>query len=115
MEHIRTIKNSGMLVVTASSDFNPMQQLKTLSIELQNMKFRGSVVFDLLYTNGQAYNRFVEINFDGTAFDRKSLNIIEHIDYNLKSEQDDFFRSAPDILAGTVLSEAERAAFISSH
>ena len=115
MESIRMTEGGRFVVITATADFSPMKQLKQLSSKLHDMGFSGSVVFDLLYTNGLAYNRFVEINFDGTAFDRNSLNIIEHIDYNLKNEQDDFFRSAPDILAGTVLSEAERAALISSH
>lgn len=107
MESMRIHKFNEVIVVTQTTELNPITNLDRLISYLQAIKFSGSVVFDLLYTNGLAYNRFVEINFDGTAFDRQSLNIIEHIDYNLKNEQDNFFRSAPDILVGTVLSEAE--------
>lgn len=107
MKEIRMIDSSKMAVVTAHDDYNPMQHLKKIGSELNSLKFKGIVLFDLLSTNGLTDNRFVKIIFNGIEFDRASFCVVEKIDESIKEEQDKIFRSQPRLLHSTVLSNYE--------
>lgn len=111
MKRLRVVENGEAVVITAFADYNPLQQLNKISAELENIRFRGPVVFDLLCTNGESNNRFVKLIFDGLKFDRKSFLVINDIDKKLKEEQDFFFRNHPDLLTESVLSSSELTQF----
>jgi hypothetical protein len=111
MKRLRVVENGEAVVITAFADYNPLQQLNNISTELENIRFQGPVVFDLLCTNGESNNRFVKLIFDGLKFDRKSFLVISDIDKKLKEEQDVFFRNHPNLLAECVLSSSELTQF----
>lgn len=105
MNHVRMADDTA--VVTATAEFKPLKELSKLEIELREKKFKGTVVFDLLYFNGLCDNRFIEILFDGKEFNRSSYKISGNIDSALKTYQDLFFSSQPMLLASSVLSTQE--------
>lgn len=98
---------SSQVVVTALPDFNPLKNLPYLEGKLKSGQFIGVILFDLLYINGLSDNRFVEMSFDGTEFERKSFSIKHDIDEKLKFEQDQFFIKNPDYLLSSILSPLE--------
>ncbi len=101
-------------VVTAISDYDPLTKLVDIEKELKKYKFKGLVLFDLLYTNGLCNNRFVEINFDGNKFNRKSYHIKSSISCILKKHQDNFFYQNPNFLTSSILTSNEVEKFISN-
>jgi hypothetical protein len=111
MNRLRVIKEMNLAVVTAIDEFNPLHQLSTLTSELSKENFRGKVVFDLLLFNGLSDNRFIQFDFDGTDFDRKSFTAVFESSFKLKSEQDQFFKSNIHILKRSVLSSSEIRCF----
>lgn len=113
MKRIRMI-GMNHAVVTALNDFDPLKNLKLLSNELQKMKFRGKVVFDLFSINGETSNRFAKMNFDGKEFNRSTFRIIK-TDINIKREQDQLFRASPKALSNSVLSSREIEEFVNYH
>lgn len=113
MNHVRLANNTA--VVTATADYEPLNKLTSLEIELREKKFKGLVVFDLLCFNGLCDNRFIEIIFDGKKFNRASYRINNKIDAVLKDYQDLFFSSQPALLASTVLSSKEVKSFTANN
>jgi hypothetical protein len=111
MNKLRVIKEMNLAVVTAIDEFNPLQHLKTLTSELSKEKFRGKVVFDLLLFNGLSDNRFIQFDFNGTDFDRSSFKALHESSFELKNEQNQFFKSNLHILKRSVLSSSELRCF----
>lgn len=112
MKKVRVIEEKRIAVVTATSDFNPLNNFKTLGEELAAMKFEGSVVLDLLARNGLASNRFLVIPFDGSKFDRSLLAVLTDLDIDLKKEQDSAIRQNSQFVSSTVLASQEIKEFL---
>ncbi|VAW66701.1 hypothetical protein MNBD_GAMMA10-180 [hydrothermal vent metagenome] len=113
MNPIRMANNTA--VVTATAGYEPLDKLPDLEIELRKKKFKGTVVFDLLYFNGLCDNRFIEIIFDGHEFNRASYKISRKIDSVIQAHQNLFFSSHPGLLASSVLSSQEVNNFTKTH
>jgi hypothetical protein len=59
----------GLSAVVFSVGFrNPMDALARVDSDLRESKVRGTVLFDLLLSNGTKYNRFIVGEFDGDHF-----------------------------------------------
>lgn len=111
MNKLRVVEPARVAVVTASGDYNPIQNLTKIGFELNKIKFKGSVVFDLLSFNGLSNNRFVQITFNDEGFDRASFCVLNNCDKLIVDEQDLFFKSHPNLLSSSVLSELELSHF----
>lgn len=69
--------NSNLVIIYATSYFNPLGNLEQLSEELAaSIKESCDILFDLLLSNGDSYNRFVTCKFDGGNIMRDSIDII---------------------------------------
>ena len=110
IKEIRVVGN--IAVITATAEFHPLRQLYKVSKALTSFNFRGEVLFDLLAVNGLADNRFINIYFDGNKFDRKSFAIECNVNPSVLKEQNNIARSDSRFLNGTVLSAAEKEAFL---
>jgi len=108
-KHIRLVQNTA--IITATDDFEPLYKLSLLEIELRETKFKGDVVFDLLFTNGLCENRFIEISFNGNSFNKQSFKVTK-IDKELRTFQNHYFSSRPKLLEKSVLSTDEIHCFI---
>lgn len=94
-------------VVTATSEFHPLRQLKQLTAELDNLQFGGSVLFDLLAVNGLAENRFASMKFSNRKFDRSSFALESEVNLSIKDQQDTIAKQDHTFLLGSVLSSEE--------
>lgn len=100
------------VIVTAISEDHPLRKLKLIALELVEKKFRGTVIFDLLFFNGNEINRFVFMTFDGLKFDKKHVSHSAHIDPKLEMYQNTYFLNNPLLLQSSVLSSSELREFI---
>ncbi len=99
-------------VITATAEFNPLRHMSQLSKELESLRFEGHVLLDLLSVNGLAENRFVSVEFDGHAFDRRSLSVESAIDPLLREEQNSLIKQNPSFLQDSVLTPSELNDFL---
>ncbi|WP_447079541.1 type II toxin-antitoxin system RnlB family antitoxin [Vibrio alginolyticus] len=94
-------------VVTATSYESPMSRLSEVSNSLRRElgKQPSLVIFDLLCSNGDEWNRFASMLFDGTKLIRNSFKVIEPdlIDSELLASQSSYFHSHPQFLTASVL------------
>lgn len=109
-EYIKMVSHDSM-IITAYPDSNPINKLKIIAHELIENKFKGTIVFDLLVFNGNEFNRFVSITFDGLRFDKKNIKYHAHIDPLLEIEQNNFFINNDYLLSASVLSSKEISNF----
>jgi hypothetical protein len=111
MNRVSVIESFKVAVVTASVDYNPMQNLKKLEPELEERGYSGNVVFDLLTCNGLSENHFIQIVFNVSSFDRSTFVVLEKCDQRIESIQNKYFRANPELLSASVLSRSEVMAF----
>ena len=105
---IKKIRIIGELaVVTATANFHPLRQLKQLTLELDNLQFEGTVLFDLLAVNGLAENRFASMKFSERKFDRWSFALESEVNPSIKDEQDTIAKQDKTFLLGSILSSEE--------
>ena len=69
-------KYSGGYIIFSRSYISPLSQYKRIEQELRDKNYTGPVIFDLLMTNGDEFNRFIEIYFNGTSLDMISTKIV---------------------------------------
>ncbi len=64
-------------IVFANSYVNPISFLPSIEEQLASMNFSGEVVFDLLLSNGETFNRIVASNAVQGKVDRKAFKIVD--------------------------------------
>ncbi|MFK5664353.1 type II toxin-antitoxin system RnlB family antitoxin [Pseudomonas shirazica] len=96
-----------MTVVTATSYENPLSRLSIIASEMRNTSHSSKeiVLFDLLCSNGEEWNRFVSINYNGTDFEKSTCSIVSKSDIptDLLETQTRFFQIHPEYLLDSVL------------
>ncbi|WP_416041841.1 type II toxin-antitoxin system RnlB family antitoxin [Edwardsiella ictaluri] len=105
------------MLVVATSYESPLSCLGSIAQHLRDEAFEGSVLFDLLCTNGLEDNRFVALYFDGMDFVRNTFRLVDKADLSpdLLHTQDKFFAEHPDILQMSLLNQNEVQAFTARH
>ncbi|WP_098466049.1 type II toxin-antitoxin system RnlB family antitoxin [Pseudomonas lurida] len=97
-----------MTVVTATSYENPLASLPIIASEMRNTchSSKEIVLFDLLCSNGEEWNRFASMNYNGTEFEKNTLHIISKcaIPADFIETQSRFFDKHPEYLLDSVLS-----------
>ena len=66
------------VIVFSMTYINPISYLPNIEEDLGKMNFSGKLIFDLLLTNGNSSNRFVEVNVKKAKIERRSMKVIEH-------------------------------------
>lgn len=99
-------------VVTATADFHPLREIKSLTSQLAGFSFEGLVLFDLLAVNGLAPNRFASMRFGKNGFDRSSFAVEGHVSSAIQEEQNLKARRDQTFLLGSVLSSNELKSFM---
>ena len=95
-------------IIYPVSYINPLEEVTSISKELRGHLKAGSyVLFDLLLSNGDNFNRFAEYLFDGNDVNIGSVNITE-----ISSEQihglNLYYRGKTKELKNSVLSSKEQ-------
>ena len=69
--------NKYLAVIYSSSYINPFDSIKEINNDMKrNSSKEGFVLFDLLLSNGNNFNRFFEAYFDGQEIKRESVTIV---------------------------------------
>lgn len=91
---IRPAGNQYAAVVIAADYQNPLQELSSVVDELRKKEISGEILFDLLCSNGEEWNRFASMKFNGCMFERKTFQIIdfESIPCSLLKEHSELFK-----------------------
>ena len=81
-------------LILSTSYFNPLDDLGQLEEELRvslGDNFLGKILFDLLLSNGNSSNRFIEATFNGKAFDYSSFKIPSNVDLKIKKLSSSYY------------------------
>ncbi|ABV86604.1 type II toxin-antitoxin system RnlB family antitoxin [Shewanella pealeana] len=113
------IKNNPQAIVTAISYESPLSLISEIEQELSSLfgsDFFGEVIFDLLCSNGFEWNRFMSMEFEGSALKRSSARIMDESELSplLIELQSQLFASKPEYLVDTILTSQEIAILMSS-
>ncbi len=110
---IETVRIIGEIaVVTATADFHPLREIKTLTSKLASLGFEGIVLFDLLSVNGMAPNRFASMKFEKRGFDRSSFSVETDVSSDIQKGQDLMAKGDQAFLLSSVLSSSELKKFM---
>lgn len=94
-------------VVFSTSYVNPLEDIECIQEELKN-RFKGKVLFDLLLSNGNSSNRYLEAEFNGFQFVPSSFKVLEKVDAFIKEITGMFYQNHPDYLSNSVLPNAHQ-------
>jgi hypothetical protein len=100
-----------VVVIINKTHHNPISYLPLIEKELGKLNFSGTIVFDLLVSNGYSSNRFVEGSVNAGKVKRRSMRVIDtsNVDKDVTVEADKFYRSHPLLVENnSILSEEEK-------
>ena len=106
VQKVNNINNKYEYIIFAINDDSPLEYLQDIEKDLAKKNFKGLVLFDLLLSNGDEYNRYVEAYFDEKFFELSSFKDptlnqeIERISIN-------FFKKHPEYIDKGVLSSID--------
>ncbi|WP_281513168.1 type II toxin-antitoxin system RnlB family antitoxin [Bacteroides acidifaciens] len=108
---IATKKNNRYRAVIYSVSYNnPIHDVFKIS-ELFKLKTysRGFILFDLLLSNGDNFNRFVEAYFDGNEIVASTLKVIKLKDQKFLKDINSYYKTHLKFLNNSVLSPSENS------
>jgi len=94
-------------MIFAINDDSPLEYLQDIEKDLAKKNFVGWIVFDLLLSHGDEYNRYVEAYFNGKSFDLKSFTYLTSKE-ELNPLSINFFKKHPEYIDKGVLSSIDR-------
>ena len=98
-------------IVYPVSYVNPIDEIQLISLELREHLPAGCyILFDLLLSNGDNFNRFAEVFFDGGDISIESVSITEVPSDELQ-RLNYYYRGKTKELSKSVLSAKERYKF----
>jgi len=93
-------------IIFAINDDSPLEYLQDIEKDLVKKNFKGIVLFDLLLSNGDEYNRYVEAYFDGNFFELSSFKG-PTLNQEIKCISINFFKKHPEYIDKGVLSSID--------
>jgi hypothetical protein len=90
-------------VIFSTSYISPLEQLNEIEPILKS--FHGKVLFDLLLSNGNTTNRFIEGAYNGEKFDIGSFQVCKDIDYGIKEFTGEFYKQNNHYIQHGILSK----------
>lgn len=98
-------------IIYPISYFNPIEDIQSISVELKkHLKAGCYVLFDLLLSNGDNFNRFAEVYYDGNDIKTSAISITE-ISSGEVQRLNMYYRGRTKELSKSVLSAKERYRF----
>ena len=79
------------LIIFSTDYISPIENLTNIEDNLKSKKYSGNIIFDLLLTNGNSCNRFIEAFFDGEKFDRRSFSVATKLSYEINRVSSEFY------------------------
>lgn len=101
--------NKYSAIVYSVSYINPFESISEISTDIRTMlPEAGYVLFDLLLSNGDNFNRFAEAYFDGTEIKRDSISVISLDDVGQLKQINRHYKGRLVELNNSVLASSER-------
>lgn len=113
MNCIIQLSNSGKYagIVYAASYLNPLYDVNEVEKGLHDMQVKpGIVLFDLLLTNGDNFNRFAEVIYDGNKLNLQNAQVVK-LNPPFRKRIDSFYKGKAKLVSGGVLSPSQRFYF----
>lgn len=96
-------------VIYAVSYNNPIQDIHEISEYIRKQtNIAGYVLFDLLLSNGENFNRFAEGYFDGYEIKYSSIKVIELDDAKILQDVNSYYKKNRQVLNNGILSPSEK-------
>ncbi|WP_418750025.1 type II toxin-antitoxin system RnlB family antitoxin [Frisingicoccus sp.] len=106
---IRKKRSKYQAVIYSVSYNNPIHDIREISEYMRkHIDVEGYVLFDLLLSNGENFNRFTEGYFDGYEISFNSLKVIELTDAQEIQAINSFYQNNRKLLDNSVLSPSEK-------
>ncbi|MFA4132530.1 MULTISPECIES: type II toxin-antitoxin system RnlB family antitoxin [unclassified Brevibacillus] len=94
-------------LILSTSYVSPIDDLDCIEDHFRT-NYTGKVIFDLLLTNGNVKNRFIEAFFDGIRFDSSSFKIFDRVGSEIKDVSSKFYMNHKEYLSNSVLPRAHQ-------
>lgn len=106
---IKRVKNVGFSAIVYSISYeNPLQDINSISHDLfSDFQASCDVLFDLLLSNGEEFNRFILGHFDGKNLNYESLKIINISDQNMLKKINSYYSGKFAYLKNSVLNSSQ--------
>ncbi len=101
--------NKYSAVIYSVSYISPFNSLNDITAEIRaNLRKKGFILFDLLLSNGDCFNRFAEAYFDGEKIILDSITIIDIEDITQLKHINAHYKGREKELNNSVLSPSEK-------
>lgn len=101
------------VVIYSVSYLNPIQDLAEISNELcKKLNNACEVLFDMLLTNGEEFNRFAIAKFDGNQIIYDSISVVNVSDSGELSTINAYYRQHIQTLNRGVLSPSQKRKYV---
>lgn len=101
------------VVIYSVSYLNPIQDLTEISSELcKNISNACEVLFDMLLTNGEEFNRFATAKFDGKQIVYDSISVVNVFDSSELSIINSYYKQHTHILNKGVLTSGQKYKYV---
>lgn len=98
---IRRLDNSNYdYLILSTSYVNPLQNISEIEKTLKAKNIR--ILFDLLLSNGNSENRFIEATFNGEKLD--NFRNCNNVDIEIRKKAGQFYQENTNLLNNSVLS-----------
>ncbi len=99
-------------IVFPSSYINPMKNISMLESDICDLvKDSCIILVDLLLCNGNSFNRFLKLRFDGKHVDRNSIEIVS-LSTDDEKRVNEFYKYNKNLLFNSVLVPSEYMTYI---
>ena len=99
-------------VMFPSSYINPMKNISSLELTICDFIKKPCIILvDLLLCNGNSFNRFLELHFDGKHIDRNTIEIVS-LDNDDEKKVNEFYKRNKKLLFDSVLTPSEYMTYI---
>lgn len=105
---LKKVRNSSYEYICFSTDYSRMEEyLNDVELDLRKKSASGTVLFDLLLSNGISSTRYLSIFFNGNEFDIQTIKVVSVTD-ELKDSSLKFYASKNDLLQYSVLTKTQQ-------
>lgn len=104
---IQKINNKNECIVLSTSYVSPLDEIFELEEKLEEIKFKGNIIIDLLLCNGLT-NRFFKTFFDGEFIDFNSIKADEEVELEVKKISRNFYMKNLELVDDSILPEAHK-------
>lgn len=92
-------------LILSKNYINPLEEIKDIELSLKGNN-QIKIMFDLLLSNGNTSNRFIEATYDGENL--KDFKLCEDVDNSIRSLSKRFYISNINLLENSVLNKSQQ-------